>query len=235
MGLLRRCDQSLQFLIGPLRLAKLLGKRTRVQLDKLGSHTRRGLDLLGIRRDEKTHVNPGVIHPPARLDERALVPNHILRLNVSAAGGWLHKAKRLLENRSASAAQGALAAMTALVQLVNGEIEAGLENARLARRLGEEHEDRDLVALGLMYEGYALARLGRVDDGWSSLDEAMAGRWPASWVPLRPRWSTAGRSARALTSSTSAAHRNGPTSCRGSPTRSVPSASRETAGRTEWP
>jgi len=126
------------------------------------------------QRAHEAYLAAGEVEDAARV-AIALVPNHILRLNASAAGGWLQKAKRLLENRPPSAAQGELAAMTALVQLVNGEIEAGLENARLAHRLGEEHEDRDLVALGLVYEGYALARLGRVDDGWSILDEAMAG------------------------------------------------------------
>ena len=105
----------------------------------------------------------------------ALVPNHIARLNMSAASGWFNKAKRLLDGEPESATHGELASMTALIQLATGEIEPGLESARLAHRLGERYDDRDLVALGLVFQGYALARLGRLDDSMAMLDEAMAG------------------------------------------------------------
>lgn len=105
----------------------------------------------------------------------ALVPNHLARLNLSASSGWFNKAKRLLDGEPESVTHGELAAMTALIQLATGEIEQGLENAQVAHRLGEKYEDRDLVALGLTFQGYALARLGRLDDSMAMLDEAMAG------------------------------------------------------------
>ena len=105
----------------------------------------------------------------------ALVPNHIARLNLSAARGWFNKAKRLLDGEPESVTHGELAAMTALIQLATGEIEPGLENARVAHRLGQRFDDRDLVGLGLVFQGFALARLGRLDDGMAMLDEAMAG------------------------------------------------------------
>jgi ATP/maltotriose-dependent transcriptional regulator MalT len=104
----------------------------------------------------------------------ALVPNHLARLNLAAASGWFNKAKRLLQDQPESVAHGELAAMTALIQLANGEIEPGLESAQTAHRLGEAFGDRDLVALGLVFQGYALARLGRIDDSAAFLDEAMA-------------------------------------------------------------
>jgi tetratricopeptide (TPR) repeat protein len=102
------------------------------------------------------------------------VPNHIARLNLSAASGWFNKAKRLLENEPESVTNGELAAMTSLIHLANGEIEPGLESALVAHRLGRHYGDRDLVALGLVFQGYALARLGRLDDSLAMLDEAMA-------------------------------------------------------------
>jgi len=104
----------------------------------------------------------------------ALVPNHIARLNLSAASGWFNKAKRLLEDEPESVTHGELAAMTSLIQLANNEIEPGLASAAIAHRLGTEFGDRDLVALGLVFQGYALARLGRFDDSMAMLDEAMA-------------------------------------------------------------
>jgi DNA-binding CsgD family transcriptional regulator len=104
----------------------------------------------------------------------ALVPNHIARLNLSAASGWFNKAKSLLEDQPESATHGELAAMTSLIQLANGEIEAGLANALIAHRLGKEYGDRDLVALGLVFQGYARTRLGLFDDSMAMLDEAMA-------------------------------------------------------------
>jgi len=105
----------------------------------------------------------------------ALVPNHIARLHMSAARGWFNKAKRLLDGEPESVTHGELAAMTALIQLASGETEPGLESARVAHRLGQTYDDRDLVALGLVFQGYALARLGRLDDSMAMLDEAMAG------------------------------------------------------------
>ena len=105
----------------------------------------------------------------------ALVPNHIARLHMSAARAWFNKAKRLLDGEPESVTHGELAAMTALIQLASGETEPGLESARAAHRLGQTYDDRDLVALGLVFQGYALARLGRLDDSMAMLDEAMAG------------------------------------------------------------
>jgi len=114
----------------------------------------------------------------------ALVPNHIARLNLSAAGGWFNKAKRLLAEEPESVTHGELAAMTALIQLANGDIEPGLKSAVAAHRLGERFGDRDLVALGLVFQGYALARLGRLDDSAPLLDEAMAGAVAGELGPL---------------------------------------------------
>jgi len=105
----------------------------------------------------------------------ALVPNHIARLNMSGASGWFNKAKRLLDEEPESVTHGELAAMTALIQLATGEIDPGLDSARVTHRLGQKYADRDLVALGLVFQGFALARLGRLEDSMAMLDEAMAG------------------------------------------------------------
>ena len=126
------------------------------------------------QRAHEAYLSAGETGAAARV-AIALVPNHIARLNMSAASGWFNKAKRLLDGEPESATHGELAAMTALIQLATGEIEPGLESARLAHRLGERYDDRDLVALGLVFQGYALARLGRLDDSMAMLDEAMAG------------------------------------------------------------
>ena len=104
----------------------------------------------------------------------ALVPNHIARLNMAAASGWFNKAKSLLDDVPESVAHGELAAMTSLIQLANGEIEPGLESAMTAHRIGVQHANRDLIALGLVFRGYALARIGRLPESMALLDEAMA-------------------------------------------------------------
>ena len=126
------------------------------------------------QRAHEAYIAAGETMAAARV-AIALVPNHIARLNMSAASGWFNKAKRLLDGKPESATHGELAAMTALIQLATGEIEPGLESARLAHRFGERYDDRDLLALGLVFQGYALARLGRLDDSMAMLDEAMAG------------------------------------------------------------
>ena len=125
------------------------------------------------QRAHEAYLVAGDLGAAARM-AIALVPNYLARLNMSAASGWFNKAKRLLEEEPESATHGELAAMTALIQLATGQIEAGLESAVVAHRLGRKYRDRDLVALGLVFQGYALARVGRLDDSMARLDEAMA-------------------------------------------------------------
>ncbi len=96
----------------------------------------------------------------------------VLRGAVGPASGWFARAKRLVEDTEC-VESGYL-----LLPVMIGHEEAGafdealaasLEAGEIAARFG----DRDLVALALHEQGRVLAKLGRVDEGLSRLDEAM--------------------------------------------------------------
>ena len=100
--------------------------------------------------------------------ELALVINYAARLNLAQASGWLAKAKRHLEGESPGALHGYLAATESLFMLAGGE----------------RFRDPDLYALGLVFQGYALAQLGRMAEATPLFDEAMASATSGELGPL---------------------------------------------------
>ena len=91
------------------------------------------------------------------------------------AGGWLARARRLLEEHGRECVErGYLLLPAALGRLSAGE--AGEAHALFARAagMGDRFRDPDLAALGRLGRGQARIRLGEVDDGVALLDEAMA-------------------------------------------------------------
>jgi tetratricopeptide (TPR) repeat protein len=112
--------------------------------------------------------------PGAARTAMDLAISHAARGQVAVAGGWLATARRLLEGSEERQEHGRLAAMGSLFAVVTGRFEAALEDAERAISIGERFGDRDAVALGQAYRGYALVRLGRRMEGLAQLDEAMA-------------------------------------------------------------
>ena len=100
--------------------------------------------------------------------------HHICRRNLAIAGGWVQKGKRLVDEEPECKERGDVAAQLAMIQLATGEPEAALQNGRMASDIGRRLGHADALALGLTAQGYALIRLGRVDEGLALLDEGMA-------------------------------------------------------------
>jgi hypothetical protein len=96
------------------------------------------------------------------------------RLNMAVAGGWLAKAKNLLEADTECREHGYLAFVLAHIAVAAGNWEDVLALAGRMRTLGERHDDAELKALGLAYEGRVMTRRGSVEAGLGLLDEAMA-------------------------------------------------------------
>jgi hypothetical protein len=96
------------------------------------------------------------------------------RLNMAVAGGWLAKAKNLLEADPECREHGYLAFVLAHISVGAGNWDDVLELAGRMRTLGDRHGDAELKALGLAYEGRALTRRGPIETGLRLLDEAMA-------------------------------------------------------------
>jgi hypothetical protein len=97
-----------------------------------------------------------------------------VRLDMAVAGGWLAKAKNLLEADTQCREHGWLAFVLAHISEAAGDWDAVLELAGRMRTLGDRHGDAELTALGLAFEGRVTTRRGSLEAGRRLLDEAMA-------------------------------------------------------------
>ena len=91
------------------------------------------------------------------------------------AGGWLGRARRLLDGGQRHCVeQGYLLFPTALQRIFSGDNAGAYVVFGEAAGIGASFGDADLTALGRHGQGRALLRMGRADDGVALLDEAMA-------------------------------------------------------------
>ena len=128
--------------------------------------------------------------------------------NRAAANGWMVRAERLFEGVEESVEHGRLALDRAPWTDDPAERERHAMTAvTIARRFG----DRDLEFSAQALLGHAYVLSGRVAEGMSLIDEAMAARSPAARWPLSTRSarSTAGCWARASAQRTSGARSSG--------------------------
>lgn len=107
----------------------------------------------------------------------------------AAAGGWLRRAHRLLDDLETGAEHGWLAFHDGYLAHVRGEpataADLGGRAAGVGRRLGVP----DLEMLGLALQGASLVALARVDDGMGCLDEATATAiGGGAEVPISTAW-----------------------------------------------
>ncbi len=106
--------------------------------------------------------------------------NAAVTLRFSVVAGWMASAGRLLASDDGKGAapvwpeHGLMLSLMALGELGAGQLDAGLEHARAAFDVGRRTGDRDIQALGLVFEGFGLVHQGRLEDGRALLDEAMA-------------------------------------------------------------
>jgi tetratricopeptide (TPR) repeat protein len=106
--------------------------------------------------------------------------NAAVTLRFAAVAGWLGAAGRLLAAHDATATapvwpeHGLMLSLMALGEFASGDTESGVAHARAAFEVGRRTGDRDIQALGLVFEGFGLVHQGRLEDGRALLDEAMA-------------------------------------------------------------
>jgi hypothetical protein len=90
------------------------------------------------------------------------------------AGGWLARARRLLDDSPQECAErGLLLCMSAYQQISGGEFAAARDTFGQAALIGARFKDPDLAALARHAEGRALLRLQQTDEGLAVLDEVM--------------------------------------------------------------
>jgi class 3 adenylate cyclase len=99
---------------------------------------------------------------------------HTVRRSNSVAKGWLGRAERLLEGRPESPATGYLAIAHGELALDRGELDHALSHVERALQIAEQFGDRDLLAWAVMRRGMVLVSMGRIDEGWSLMEEVAA-------------------------------------------------------------
>jgi DNA-binding CsgD family transcriptional regulator len=102
-----------------------------------------------------------------------LYSNQTFKGRSAVAGGWLQRARRLLDGLPESVEHGTLLIHEAEVANSVGDLELALEKAERAAGIGRRLQDLDLEADGLQCSGRLLIALGRPADGLALFDEAM--------------------------------------------------------------
>ncbi|MHA6618232.1 LuxR C-terminal-related transcriptional regulator [Pseudonocardia sp. DLS-67] len=97
----------------------------------------------------------------------------LLRGEAARSGGWLARARRLLDERGDCAERGYLLVPAALEHLVGGDPAAAEAASGEAAAIGERFGDPDLLALGRLGVGQALVAAGRTGPALALLDEVM--------------------------------------------------------------
>lgn len=93
---------------------------------------------------------------------------------MSRGGGWLARAKRLLDEYGGECSeQGFLLVPAALQAMEGGDPESARSMFVQVAQLGERYGEPDLVTMGRLGQGMALTRMGLSDEGLALLDEAM--------------------------------------------------------------
>jgi DNA-binding CsgD family transcriptional regulator len=98
----------------------------------------------------------------------------LLRGEAARSGGWLTRARRLLDAQGGECAErGYLLVPAAVDHLVAGDAAAAEAASAEAAALGERFGDPDLLALGQLGVGQALVAVGRTTPALALLDEVM--------------------------------------------------------------
>jgi DNA-binding CsgD family transcriptional regulator len=98
----------------------------------------------------------------------------MMQREMGRAGGWLGRARRLVEReRRECAERGYLLIPAMFEHRARGDLDGAIAAAAEAVRIGERFDDRDLVALAVHEQGELMIAKGEVMEGLQLLDEAM--------------------------------------------------------------
>jgi LuxR family transcriptional regulator, maltose regulon positive regulatory protein len=108
---------------------------------------------------------------------------------AAVAGGWLQRARRLLEPLDAGPDHGWLAFHEGYVAHAGGEGARAIDLAVTAAEIGRRFDVPDLEMLGLGLQGAALVASSHVEDGMRCLDEATAAALAGeATIPISSAW-----------------------------------------------
>jgi ATP/maltotriose-dependent transcriptional regulator MalT len=132
------------------------------------------------RTDEAiaAHTQAYRLHLEADAAPRAAYSAFMLAIHLRLVGeaaqsaGWLARAHRLLADAPESRAHG-YPLYLRIAGLLGSDLDEALTEARRMQGIGRDFDDDALVALGMFFEGRALVRQTKVQEGLALLDEAM--------------------------------------------------------------
>jgi DNA-binding CsgD family transcriptional regulator len=109
----------------------------------------------------------------------------LLKGEVAQAGGWLARARRLLDDAQQDCVErGFLLVPVALEHIDQGDATAAYATSDEAARIGSRFGDTDLMTFAGLVRGQALIRLGKVAQGMALLDEVMVAVTAGELSPL---------------------------------------------------
>jgi DNA-binding NarL/FixJ family response regulator len=107
------------------------------------------------------------------------------RGELARGGGWLARAKRLLDDGQVDCVeQGYLLIPLAIQRFAEGDVASAYATFGQAAKIGDRFGDRDLATLARAGRGQALTRLGETAEGVALLDEAMVAVQAAEVSPI---------------------------------------------------
>ncbi|MDQ3662899.1 MAG: LuxR C-terminal-related transcriptional regulator [Actinomycetota bacterium] len=96
-----------------------------------------------------------------------------LRGEIELGSGWMNRAERLLRDEPEAAEHGYLIYLDTEAAFEQVQLDEVIVKARVLGEMGRRYGDANLAAGGVLFEGRALIRQGRLKEGMAFLDEAM--------------------------------------------------------------
>ena len=119
----------------------------------------------------------------AAISALGLAVSLFLRGDVEIGSGWMNRAQRLLRAEPEGAEHGYLSYFDLESSLAGGDLDGVIDKAHSIREMGRRYGDANLSAVGVLFEGRALVRQGRMGEGMALLDEAMVAVLSDDLVP----------------------------------------------------
>jgi ATP/maltotriose-dependent transcriptional regulator MalT len=95
------------------------------------------------------------------------------RGDLAIGSGWMSRMRRLLHDQPEGVEHGYPLYYDIFSAMAEGDLKGAVAHARRMQELGHRFADPNLVAVGVLGEGRARLKQGRVDEGMALLDEAM--------------------------------------------------------------
>ena len=109
----------------------------------------------------------------AAISAMGLAVSLFLKGDVELGSGWMNRAQRLLRDEPEGPEHGYVMYLDLESALGGGDFDVVIAKARNVREMGRRHGDANLSAMGILFEGRALVRLGQMNEGLALLDETM--------------------------------------------------------------